>query len=67
MSQMILARIAKNVALDYIVKNLKYMAEYAAKRKVKLAVGNNVVADFALVNEQNEICLRANRMSLRIS
>jgi hypothetical protein len=34
--------------------------EYAAKRKVKLAVENNVEADFAVVDGQNEICLGAN-------
>ena len=43
-----------------MVNNLKNLAEYAAKRKGKLAVENNFVADFAVLDEQNEICLGAN-------
>jgi len=57
--QLDLPRISYAMAYKNFVRNVAVVLEYAAKRNVHLAVENNVVAKFNLVNGKNEIALLA--------
>ena len=58
-SQMELPRLSMEKAYENYIKNIKKLNDYAKEKKVKLAIENNVIADFGLIDGKNEICLGA--------
>lgn len=63
-SQLDLPRISMNEALDIFVKNLTYLVNFAEQYNVKLAIENNVLAAFGLINNENILCLGTDAKSL---
>lgn len=57
--QATISRIPLEKARAIFTKNIKQLSSYARKQNVKLAIENNVVADFAVVNGENQLCLGA--------
>jgi sugar phosphate isomerase/epimerase len=57
--QIDLPRIPYQIAYDNFVRSISELARFAAECQVKLAVENNVLAGFNVVNGKNEICLLA--------
>lgn len=58
-SQMELPRLSMEKAYKNYINNIKELNEYAKSRNIKLAIENNVIADFGLIDGKNEICLGA--------
>jgi sugar phosphate isomerase/epimerase len=63
-SQMNLKRISLDKAYNNFIKNIKILNNYAKRKNVKLAIENNVIADFGLIDGENKICLGADTEGL---
>jgi sugar phosphate isomerase/epimerase len=64
-SQMELPRLSMDRAYVNYIKNIKELNNYAKSKKIKLAIENNVIADFGLISGKNEICLGADIEGLK--
>lgn len=64
-SQMELPRIPLNEALTNFVNNLRELVEFAAIQNVKLAIENNVLAEFGLIDGENHLCLGTDSKGLK--
>ncbi|RXJ82211.1 sugar phosphate isomerase/epimerase [Arcobacter sp. F2176] len=58
-SQMDLPKLSMQNAYSNYIRNIKELNKYAKSKNVKLAIENNVIADFGLIDGKNEICLGA--------
>lgn len=64
MPQAELPRIPYRKAYDIFVKNIRLLAGYGSDKGVKIAVENNVVAEFNLIGGKNELLLLADGEAL---
>lgn len=63
--QMSLKRISLEGTKKIFVENVRALAEYAKQNGVKLAIENNCLPKYALVNGRNETCLGTTKLELR--
>ena len=63
-SQMNLPRISMDEAMAHFVRRLTALCRYGEKNGVNIAVENNVIAGFGILDGENRLCLGADRDSL---
>lgn len=63
-SQMQLPRISMDAAMDYFIRRLSMLCHYAESKGVMIAIENNAIASFGLIDGMNQLCLGADLESL---
>ncbi len=59
-----LPRIAMDVAFENFCVNISRLADYAEQQGIRLAIENNVINHYALIDGRNELCLGTNQHGL---
>jgi sugar phosphate isomerase/epimerase len=63
-AQLDLARITMDEALHHFTRRLKMLCRYGESRGVKIAIENNVIAQFGLIDGENRLALGADARGL---
>jgi sugar phosphate isomerase/epimerase len=64
-SQMALPRISMDEAMDHFARRITALCRFGAARGVTIAVENNVIAGFGVIDGENRLCLGADLEGLK--